>query len=68
MRLLASTAIALTLAVPAVSTAAQETEKIDRTVSIGQNGQLKLKNFSGDVRVTGTSGSEVVIHAVARRQ
>jgi DUF4097 and DUF4098 domain-containing protein YvlB len=65
MRFLASGAIALTLAVPAVSAAAQkETETIDRTVSIGPNGQLKLKNFSGDVRVTGTTGSDVVVHAV----
>ncbi len=44
----------------------KETETIDRTAPIGANGQLKLKNFSGDVRITGTSGFEVVIHAVRR--
>ena len=46
---------------------AKETETIDRTVPIGANGQLKLKNFSGDVRITGTSGTDVVVHAAARR-
>ena len=44
----------------------KETETIDRTVPIGANGQLKLRNFSGDVRITGTNGSEVVVHAVRR--
>lgn len=67
MRILATSVIALTLALPAVSAAAQkETEKIDRTITIGSNGQLKLKNFSGDVRISGTSGADVVIHAVRR--
>ena len=67
MRLIASSVLALTLIVPAPSSAEQkQTETIDRTVNIGNNGQLKLKNFSGDVRVTGSSGGEVVIHAVRR--
>ena len=67
MRFIAFGALALTLAVPVTSAGAQkETEKIDRTIAIGNNGQLKLKNFSGDVRVTGTTGSDVVIHAIRR--
>lgn len=67
MRILAASALVLTLAAPQVASAAQkETETIDRTVSIGQRGSLKLKNFSGDVRITGTSGGDVVIHAVRR--
>jgi DUF4097 and DUF4098 domain-containing protein YvlB len=67
MRLIASTVVALTLIVPAASSAEQkQTETIDRTVSIGNNGRLKLKNFSGDVRVTGGTGGDVVIHAVRR--
>ena len=66
-RLAASTVVALCLALPTTSTAGQkETEKIDRTISIGANGRLKLKNFSGDVRVTGTSGTDVVIQAIRR--
>ena len=42
----------------------KETETIDRTVPIGANGRLNLKNFSGDVRISGTNGFEVVVHAV----
>ena len=44
----------------------KETETIDRTVPIGAEGNLKLKNFSGDIRITGTNGHEVVVHAVRR--
>jgi DUF4097 and DUF4098 domain-containing protein YvlB len=66
MKYIGYTLLALSLAVPVASASQKETEKVDRTVSIGQNGTLKLKNFSGDVRVTGTNGSEVVIQAVRR--
>src|SRR5215211_3972088 len=65
MRFAAPVLLLLTVAAPAAA-AQKETETVDRTVSIGNNGSLKLKNFSGDVRVTGTGGSEVVIHAVRR--
>jgi DUF4097 and DUF4098 domain-containing protein YvlB len=44
----------------------KETETIDRTVPIGAEGSLKLKNFSGDIRISGTNGHEVVVHAVRR--
>ena len=62
------TTAALLLALTAVPAAAgqKETETIDRTIPIGANGTLKLKNFSGDVRVSGTNGKEVVVHAVRR--
>ncbi len=43
-----------------------ETERVDKTVSMPSNGTLELKNFSGDVTITGTSGNDVVIHAVRR--
>lgn len=67
MKFLAPTLIALTLAVPAAAAAGQKaTETVDRTVAIGINGTLKLSNFSGDVRISGTNGTEVVIHAVRR--
>ncbi len=67
MRILAVSALALTLAIPQAALAAQkETETVDRTVSIGERGTLKLNNFSGDVRITGTTGGDVVIHAVRR--
>ena len=71
MRFLASAVIALTVvAVGAAPAAAgqKETETIDRTVAIGTNGTLKLRNFSGDVRITGTSGKDLVVHAVRRAE
>lgn len=57
--------LALLVAVPA-SARQKETETIDRTVSVGAHGSLKLKNFSGDVRITGTTGGDIVVHAVRR--
>ena len=67
MRLLAASALVLTLAAPHVAVAAQQdTETVDRTVSIGPRGVLKLTNFSGDIRITGAPGNDVVIHAVRR--
>ena len=44
----------------------RETETIDRTVPLPANGTLRLKTFSGRVKITGTSGDQVVIHAVRR--
>jgi DUF4097 and DUF4098 domain-containing protein YvlB len=44
----------------------RETETIDRTVALPANGTLRLKTFSGRVRITGTSGDQVVIKAVRR--
>jgi DUF4097 and DUF4098 domain-containing protein YvlB len=62
--------VALTLAVPAVAQrddrGPRETETIDRTVPLPANGTLRLKTFSGRVRITGGSGDQVVIHAVRR--
>ena len=65
MRTLAASALILSLAVPAAA-AQKETETIDRRVTIGDRGTMELKNFSGDVSITGTTGQDVVIHAVRR--
>lgn len=55
---------ALVLAAP---TAAQtNTETVDKTLSLAPGGTLKLKTFSGRVRITGGAGDQVVIHAVRR--
>jgi DUF4097 and DUF4098 domain-containing protein YvlB len=63
MRLTALAFLALTLtAVPAA--AQKQTETFDRTLPLAQGGTVKLRNFSGDVLVTGTAGQDVVIHAV----
>ncbi|HJU43333.1 MAG TPA: DUF4097 family beta strand repeat-containing protein [Vicinamibacterales bacterium] len=61
---------ALIMAVPALAQrddrGPRETETIDRTVPLPANGTVRLKTFSGRVRITGTSGDQVVIHAVRR--
>jgi DUF4097 and DUF4098 domain-containing protein YvlB len=44
----------------------RETETIDRTVPLPANGTLRLKTFSGRVRITGGSGDQVVIKAIRR--
>ena len=44
----------------------RETENVDRTLSLQSGGTVRLKTFSGRVRITGTSGDQVVIHAVRR--
>ena len=61
---------ALVMSVPAFAQrddrGPRETETVDRTVPLPANGTLRLKTFSGRVRITGTSGDQVVIHAVRR--
>ena len=75
MRILSASALVVVLLAPAGAVARSapssaavqtETETVDRTVTIGESGRLKLKNFSGDVRIPGTLGPDVVIHAVRR--
>jgi DUF4097 and DUF4098 domain-containing protein YvlB len=44
----------------------KQTENFDRTVTLPSGGTVRLKTFSGRVTITGTSGSQVVIHAVRR--
>jgi DUF4097 and DUF4098 domain-containing protein YvlB len=57
--------ISASLCHPVIGAGAQkETEIVDRTVPFPANGMLRLKNFSGDVRISGTTGRDVVVHAV----
>jgi DUF4097 and DUF4098 domain-containing protein YvlB len=44
----------------------EQTDRIVQTVKVGRGGTLDLSNISGDVRVTGTGGDEIVIEAVKR--
>jgi DUF4097 and DUF4098 domain-containing protein YvlB len=44
----------------------RETENVDRTLSLGAGGTVRLKTFSGRVNINGTSGNQVVIKAVRR--
>jgi len=55
---------ALTFAAPAY--AQRETEQVDRTIAFQPGGTLRLKNFSGDIRISGSEAAEVSIHAVRR--
>jgi Putative adhesin len=59
-----ATLAALMLAAPAL--AQRDTETIDRTVPMPAGGTLRLKTFSGRVKITGGSGDQVVVHAVRR--
>jgi DUF4097 and DUF4098 domain-containing protein YvlB len=55
---------ALVLASPLA--AQTNTETVDKTFTMQPGGTLRLKTFSGRVRITGGSGDQVVIHAVRR--
>ncbi len=55
---------AVVLAVPAG--AQTVTENVDRTLTLQPGGTLRLKTFSGRVRITGGSGDQVLIKAVRR--
>src|SRR4051794_9318645 len=58
---------ALAMSIAATARAEQrETERIDRTVQIRAGGQLRLKNFSGHVTITGSNRSDMAVHAVRR--
>jgi DUF4097 and DUF4098 domain-containing protein YvlB len=56
----------VTLASPTVAFEQKETERVDRTVSIRSGGQLRLKNFSGKVVITGGTRGDISVHAVRR--
>jgi DUF4097 and DUF4098 domain-containing protein YvlB len=68
MLLIAAIATALLPALPGTAAAQRETERVDRTVRLPANGTVSLKNFSGEVRITGTSGNDVVIKAIRRAE
>ncbi|MDP1571300.1 MAG: DUF4097 family beta strand repeat-containing protein [Vicinamibacterales bacterium] len=59
-------ALAATLAAAAPAAAQRVEERVDRTIAVQPGGTLTLKTFSGEVRITGTDRSEVVIRAVRR--
>ncbi len=54
------------LLVAGTAAAADETERVQRTVALSPGGTLKLHNFSGRVTITGTDRPEVVIDATRR--
>jgi DUF4097 and DUF4098 domain-containing protein YvlB len=62
----ATLALLFTVALAAPAAAQKETETVDRTLTLAADGTVRLKTFSGKVRITGTSGNQVVVHAVRR--
>ena len=44
----------------------RETETVERTLSLGAGGTVRLKTFSGRVNITAGSGNQVVVKAVRR--
>jgi Putative adhesin len=65
-RPIAAALFALSLFTLPAAAQSRETEQVDRTVPLQPGGSLRLKNFSGDIRITGTDTAEVTIHAVRR--
>jgi DUF4097 and DUF4098 domain-containing protein YvlB len=57
---------AFALSAPAIAFGQQETERVDKTATIRAGGQLRVKNFSGTVTITGSRRADVAIHAVRR--
>ncbi len=44
----------------------RDTETVDRTLPMPSGGTLRLKTFSGRVKITGGPGEQLVVHAVRR--
>lgn len=44
----------------------EQIEKVTQTIKVGDNAGLDLSHLSGDIRVTGVSGSEIKIEATKR--
>ncbi|MEP6782200.1 MAG: DUF4097 family beta strand repeat-containing protein [Acidobacteriota bacterium] len=63
--------MALVLAAPASAqrddrSGPKDTETIDKTMPMPAGGTLRLKTFSGRVKITGGSGDQLIVHAVRR--
>jgi DUF4097 and DUF4098 domain-containing protein YvlB len=56
------------LSIPTAAKAQKQTENVDRTVAFPSGGTLVLKNFSGDVHITGSGGRDVVIKATRKAE
>jgi DUF4097 and DUF4098 domain-containing protein YvlB len=59
-------AAVLAFSTPAGASEQQETERVDRTAAIRAGGQLRVKNFSGRVTITGARRGDISIHAIRR--
>ena len=59
-------ALLATLAIAAPAFAQRDTETVDKTLTMAPGGTLRVKTFSGHVKITGTSGNQLIVHAVRR--
>ena len=59
-------AILATILIAAPAFAQRDTETVDRTLPMSAGQTLRLKTFSGRVKITGTSGNQMILHAVRR--
>jgi len=66
LRPIAATLLLFCASASAVLAQTRETEEVNRTIPFQGGGTLRLKNFSGDIRITGVDAGEVTIHAVRR--
>lgn len=66
LRPIAAALLLVCVAAPGAVAQTRETEQVDRTIPFQGGGTLRLKNFSGDIRITGADAGEVTIHAVRR--
>lgn len=66
LRPIAATALAALALTAGAAAQQRETEQVDRTIPFQPGGTLRLKNFSGDIRITGSDSSDVTMHAVRR--
>jgi len=62
--------MALVLAAPAFAQrddrGPRDTETVDKTLTMPAGGTLRLKTFSGRVKITGGAGNQLIVHAVRR--
>jgi DUF4097 and DUF4098 domain-containing protein YvlB len=63
-RILLAACLAVTLASSQATAQPRETERVNRTIPFASGGSLVLKNFSGDIRISGSGGDQVVVKAV----
>jgi DUF4097 and DUF4098 domain-containing protein YvlB len=61
-----ATTIVFTLSLVALAGAQERQDRFSRTLDVGPDGELSLENVSGDIEVTGTDGSQIVIEAEKR--
>lgn len=59
-------ALIATVLMAAPAFAQRDTETVDKTLSMAPGGTLRVKTFSGHVKITGTSGNQLIVHAIRR--